>query len=131
MRKQFSVFALVLSLMVAIPATVYATSSGGIYSRTVFSSTNVTTSAYVQLFASTVKGVKAISVLNTGSAPIKVAFGAAGSEVDQIVVAPSSSSGVNGPVVYPLAAGYATRISVESLVQTNSTGELDVNLLYN
>lgn len=96
--------------------------------RVLYSSSNVTTTAYSQLVASTVKGIKGISVANSGSAPVKIAFGASGSEVDQIVVPQTT---LITPVYYPVSGGYGTRVSVISLVQTNSTGELDVNLIYN
>lgn len=129
--KPFGVFATVVTLILLIPAISKAVSSGATYARLPFATTNVTTTAYVQLFAQTQKGISAVSAFNSGSAPIKLAFGAAGSEVDQIVIPPNSSSGATGPVVYPIIGGYGLRVSVESLVQTNSTGELEINLIYN
>lgn len=131
MRKSvmslFAVFTLVATLFALAPTQALA-GSGALPVRVSFATTNVSTSAYTQLVASTVKGLKAVSVYNSGSSPVQIAFGAAGSEVVQLV-APASSS--LAPVVYPASAGYGTRVSVISVTQTNSTGELDVNLIYN
>lgn len=124
--KSFAFILAFVFTMIVAAQTAYA--SGGLPIRNAYSSTNVTTTSYVELVASTVKGIKGVSVANSGSAPVKIAFGASGSEVDQIVVPQTSAI---TPVVYPISGGYGTRISVISLVQTNSTGELDVNLLYN
>lgn len=119
------VLAFVFTSLAAMPAHAV---NDGLPIRNKFATTNVTTSAYVQLVASTVKGIKGLTVANSGSAPVEIAFGPAGSEVVQMI-APNTSA--LSPVYYPLAAGYATRISVISLDQTNSTGELEVNLIYN
>ena len=131
MRKSvmslFAVFALVATLFALAPIQALA-SGGSLPVRVAFASTNVSTSSYLQLVASTVKGIKGVSVYNSGSSPVQIAFGAAGSEVNQIVVPASASL---GPVYYPASGGYGLRVSVISVTQTNSTGELDVNLLYN
>lgn len=105
-----------------------AVSSGAQTVRVKFATTNVTASAYRELVHATTRGISGVSVINTGSAPVQLAFGPAGSEVVQSSHYASSSMPA---VVYPLQAGYSTRISVISLDQTNSTGELEVNFFYN
>lgn len=131
MRKSvmslFAVFTLVATLFAVAPTHALA-NSGSLPVRVAYATTNVTTSAYVELVHSTVKGLKGVSIVNTGSSPIQLAIGASGSEVVQLV-APASAS--MSPVFYPMSAGYGVRVSVISVTQTNSTGELDVNLLYN
>lgn len=123
-----SLLALVLFAF-AIPA--FAVTSGGTYSRVRYSVTPIGTTAYLELFSSTSRGIANVSVVNTGSNPIALAFGASGSEVQQMVVPPTNAS-VTAPQVYPLAAGYATRISAISLSgTTGGSGELEVNLFYN
>lgn len=123
-----AVFTLVATLFAVAPTHALA-GSGSLPVRVAYATTNVTTSAYVELVHSTVKGIKGISVYNSGSSPVQIAFGASGSEVVQLV-APNSASAF-GPVFYPVSSGYATRVSVISVTQTNSTGDLEVNLVYN
>lgn len=127
MKSLAFILSFVFTMFIAAQ-TAFAVGSGALPIRKVFSSSNVTTSTYQVLVASTVKGIKGMTVANSGSAPVKIAFGASGSEVDQIVV--PQTSGIT-PVYYPVSGGYGTQISVISLTQTNSTGELDVNLIYN
>ena len=117
---------LALAVMIAV-SIAYASTALPI--RVQFSSAPILSSAYSQLVASTVKGVKAISIAQSGAHSIEIAVGAAGSEVVQVIVAPSSGL---VPVVIPMATGYGARISAISLDgSTGSTGELQMNLLYN
>ncbi len=115
-------------LALSVLSTHTAIASGALPIRVAYSSSNVTPSTYSVLVAQTVKGIKGLSVANSGSAPVMIAFGASGSEINQIVVPQTSAI---TPVVYPVSGGYGLQISVISLGTTNSTGELDVNLLYN
>jgi hypothetical protein len=100
--------------------------------RNVYSTTPILTSAYVQLVSSTVKGISGVSVLNTSAVPIALALGAAGSEVNQIVVPGTAQVAAPQVVFYPMSAGYGVRLSAISLgASTGTVGELEVNLFYN
>lgn len=92
----------------AITSTILANNS--------YSGTNVTTSAYVQLIASTASAVNMVCLANSSGSIIKMATGAAASEVDRIYV-PAGGSGCFG---VNIAA--STRISLEALDATASTG---------
>lgn len=96
-------------------------------SRTQFSSTNVSTSAYTELVSATSKTLKGITVMNScTTSPLEIALGASGSETTQVIVPASMST-----VVYiPMAAPYGSRISVIALDHTASTGELQLNAVY-
>lgn len=129
--KRFAfLIAFILSSVVAMPSA-DAVTSGAQFVRVKFTATSsIGSTAYSELVSSTVRGISAVSVLNTGSNPIALAFGASGSEVKQTVHL-NTTAGVPA-VVYPLVAGYATRISAISLDGQNSTaGELELNLFYN
>lgn len=89
--------------------------------RNVYSTTNVTTAAYVQLVASTSGVTNVLEIFDSSGQTLKIAFGAAASEVDQFQIFP----GGNGRVTCTIAAG--TRISVRAVSATASSGELDIN----
>lgn len=86
-----------------------------------YSSTNVTTSAYVQLVASTTSACTAVEVYNQSSSSIYFATGAAASEVNQFIIPP----GGNGMV--PITIASATRISVKAVDANATAGSLIVN----
>ncbi len=127
MRKYLIGLLASVFVLVGVAQTSFAVSSGALAIRHNFSS-HVTASTYTELVASTVKGVKGMSLVNTGNQVVKIGFGPAGSEVGQLIV-PNSSTMT--PVYYPISAGYATRVSVISLDDTSSTGSLIMNLIYN
>lgn len=81
-----------------------------------YAATNVTTSAYVQLIASTTNALNIVCMSNSSGSIIKVATGAAASEVDRFYV-PGG-----GSLCYPLNIAASTRISLEALDATASTG---------
>lgn len=93
--------------------------------RNDYSSTNVTTGAYVQLLASTSAISKKFEVFDSSGETLVVAFGAAASEVDQFYIFP----GGNGLVRYNIPSG--TRISIKAISATANTGEISVNLYNN
>lgn len=99
--------------------------------RLKYTTTAVSTSAYQELVALTSRGVKAVSVLNTGPNAVELAVGAAGAEVVQIVVPGTSQVAAPAMVALPMVMGYGARLSVIALDGANSTGELQLNLLYN
>lgn len=104
----------------ALPATTGRAKVGQLYND--YSSTNVTTSAYVQLVASTASTVNKIEIFDSSGEALILAVGGAGSEVDQLYIFP----GGNGPV--DLAIPASSRISVKAKTATASSGFLAVNL---
>ncbi len=74
-----------------------------------YASTNITTGAYVEIVASCGELVREIEVYNGSSSAMYLAFGAAASEVDQIVVVP----GGNGRI--PVRIPAATRVSLKAI----------------
>ena len=86
-----------------------------------YTSTSVTTSAYVQLVASTTSATTEIEIFDSSGQGMIIATGAAASEVDQIFVFP----GGNGRVPLKIAAG--TRVSIKAKTATASVGFVMVN----
>ena len=89
--------------------------------RNDYTSTAVTTGAYVQLVASLTSACTEIEIFDSSGQTLKIATGGAGSEVDQINIFP----GGNGRIPLAIAAG--TRVSVRAVSATASVGELDIN----
>lgn len=89
--------------------------------RNDYTSVNVTTAAYVQLVASTTSATSEIEIFDSSGQTLKLAVGAAASEVDQIIIFP----GGNGRI--PLKIPASSRVSVKALSATASLGEIDVN----
>lgn len=87
-----------------------------------YSSTNVTSSAYVQVIASTTAAASMVEIFDSSGVTLYFAVGGAGSEVNQFVITP----GGNGQV--PLSVPSGSRISVKATGTTASTGILVVNL---
>lgn len=90
--------------------------------RNDYTSVNVTTAAYVQLIASTSGITNVLEIFDSSGQTLKIAFGAAASEVDQFLVFP----GGNGRITCKIAA--STRISIRAVSATASVGEIDLNL---
>lgn len=89
--------------------------------RNDYSSTNVTTGAYVELIASTANAVKEIEIFDSSGETLKLALGAAASEVDKLLIVP----GGNERVPFQMAAG--SRLSVRAVSANATTGELIIN----
>lgn len=87
-----------------------------------YSSTPVTTSAYVQLIASTSATSTKLEIFDSSGEVLILAVGAAASEVDQLYIFP----GGNGPVELNIPSG--SRISVKAKTTTASAGLLVINL---
>lgn len=81
------------------------------------SSTNITAAAYVTFVASTSYACSAILIHNPGAQPIKMAIGAAASEVDTGLVIPIGVS-----AFIPAQIPKAKRLSLRSLGGTQSSG---------
>lgn len=104
----------------ALPATTGRAKVGQLYND--YTTTNVTTAAYVQLTASTAATVNQIEIFDSSGEALILAVGAAASEVDQLYIFP----GGNGPV--QLAIPASSRISVKAKTATASAGFLAINL---
>lgn len=107
-----------------LPAILDVHETGGAYAdsvRNVYSSTNVTTGAWVQLIASTAAAINCITVFDSSGQTLKLGTGAAGFETIALIVPPG---GLGGCIPLHIDAG--TRISIEAISATASTGELDL-----
>lgn len=81
-----------------------------------YASTNVTTSAYVELVASSPISVSKLQVCDTSTKLLKIATGSAGSETDRFTVQ------VSGCVVVPYYFAPATRFSIKAVDASATTG---------
>lgn len=91
------------------------------HTRLDYSITNVTTAAYTQLIASTSSDTSEIEIFDSSGYTNLLAVGASGTEVDQIYILP----GGNGRIKLRIPA--SSRVSVKSVVQTLTIGELTIN----
>ena len=89
---------------------------------TSYSSTNVTSSAYVQIVASTTSTVNMVEIFDSSGVALYFATGGAGSEVNQFVIYP----GGNGQVQFAIAAG--TRLSLKAVSTSATSGTGIINL---
>lgn len=89
--------------------------------RNDYSSVNVTTAAYVELIASTGSEINQLEIFDSSGETLKLALGAAASEVDLLLVTP----GGNGIIPVNIPAG--TRVSIRAVSATASVGEIDIN----
>lgn len=90
--------------------------------RNDYTSVNVTTAAYVQLIASVAQDYQEFEIFDSSGQTLKIAFGAAASEVDQFLVFP----GGNGRIKKKVTSG--TRISIRAVSGTANAGEISLNL---
>lgn len=81
-----------------------------------YASTNVTTGAYVQLIASTPIPTARIEILDTSGKILKLAVGAAGSEVDICSVP------VSGSIVLPYYIPAGSAISIKAIDASATSG---------
>lgn len=88
--------------------------------RNDYTSTNVTTGAYVQLIASTSDVIETMFIFDSSGQTLFFAVGAAASEVNKFYIVP----GGNGWVPLEIPAG--SRISVKAVSATASAGELNI-----
>lgn len=90
--------------------------------RIAYSSTNVTTGAYVQLIASTPSAATSIQVFDSSGQTLQIGVGAAAAEVEQFIVIPGGNGFVN------LAIPSGSRIAIKAVSGTANSGEIDINL---
>ena len=93
------------------------------FDRHDYSATPVTTSAYVELVASTSAAVKEMQIFDSSGQTLVIAIGAAASEVDKLYVFP----GGNGNIKVKIPA--ASRVSVKAVSNTANAGEISINFL--
>ncbi len=86
-----------------------------------YTSTAVTTSAYVQLVASTAAAVNLIEIFDSSGQALILAVGGAGSEVDQLYIFP----GGNGQI--PLRIAASSRVSIKAKTATANVGYNAIN----
>jgi hypothetical protein len=92
--------------------------------RNDYTSTSVTTSAYVQLDAALDQDVRSIEVFDSSGSVLKLALGASGSEVDiPFHIVPG---GTTVPVAFIAARG--DRLSIRAVDASATTGQLVINL---
>lgn len=89
--------------------------------RNDYSSTSVTTGAWVQLIASTASTINSFDIFDSSGQTLELGTGAAASETRLVLVFP----GGNGRVPVSIAAG--TRISIRAVSGTANSGEIDIN----
>lgn len=122
MRKLIQVFACML-VLASCPYKALAIGNSVQRIRNVYSTTNVTTGAWVQLTAATTDVVSTAEIFDSSGQVMQLATGAAGSEVAiPLYVTP----GGNGQI--RLLIGKGVRLSVRAVTATASVGELDINL---
>lgn len=103
----------------------FATASNANILKIDTSATNITTSAYVQLSASTPITTRKVVISNGTSSILLMAIGASGSEVGLFAITATSSLVVE--LSNTLPAG--SRISLEAVSATASSGFVTVSLL--
>lgn len=115
-----------LSVVLASDQTSVPVTQGGLSSvglaRNNYSTTSVTTGAYVQLVASTSAAVSQLEIFDSSGQTLVLAFGGSGSEVDKIYITP----GGNG--IVPLAIPSGTRLSIKAVSANATEGEISINL---
>ncbi len=98
--------------------------TGGAYAdsaRNVYASVNVTTGAWVQLIASTAAVINCLTVFDSSGQTLKLGTGGAGVETIALIIPPG---GLGGCVPLRIPAG--TRVSIEAISATASSGEIDI-----
>jgi hypothetical protein len=85
-----------------------------------YTSTAVTTSAYVQMVASTSNATNHVQVFDSSGQAIYLATGGAGSEVNQIIIPPGGGE-------FPLTIAASTRVSYKAVTGSASSGYTVIN----
>lgn len=108
-----------------VSGTIGVTASGKTVVTTVrndYTSTSVTTGAWVQLVASLGATVTELEIFDSSGETLELGTGAAASETRLILIVP----GGNGRVPVSIASG--TRLSIRAVSSNASVGELDINI---
>lgn len=106
----------------AIPVTVGATTHAYVDSvRNDYSSTNVTTGAWVELIASTAGAIAHLQIFDSSGQTMELGIGAAASETRILIIPPGGLSST-----YDINIPTATRISIRAISATANSGEIDI-----
>lgn len=116
-----SMAVVVASDQTSIPTLIKGSTKVGLV-RNDYTSTAVTTGAYVQLIASTAALTNTVEIFDSSGETLVFATGAAASEVDQFYINP----GGNGQISFSIPSG--TRISIKAVSATASVGYINLNL---
>lgn len=92
--------------------------------RNDYSSVNVTTSAYVQVVASTAAAINRLYIADTSGSAMILAVGGAGAEVDQLYIGPGGSD-----APYELNIPASSRISIKALDVSATSGQIVLTAL--
>lgn len=111
------------NLNVVVTSTAAASRTSVNLARNVYSTTNVTTAAYVQLVASTSDITNQLFIFDSSGQTLVLATGAAASEVDKYYIVPGGNGLIN------LTIPASTRVSVKAVSATASSGELSVTFI--
>jgi hypothetical protein len=133
--------ALILALSL-FSQPVFAASQTAAYVRIQLHSANVASTSYTEIMSSTARAVKGITVFSTSQNPVEIAVGGAGSEVAHLLAPAGTLSSIefNGAPVgtytgqtnfFPVSIALGRRLAVRCLRSPCTTGELQVNILYN
>lgn len=91
--------------------------------RNDYSSTNVTTAAYVQLVASTADVINQLYIFDSSGQTLFLAVGGAGSEVNKAYIVPGGNGILN------LTIPASSRVSVKAVSASATSGELSITFL--
>lgn len=89
--------------------------------RNVYSVTNVTSGAWVELIASTPAEIQAITLFDSSGRTLELGLGAAASETRLMIVPPGGIDGII-PILIPVGS----RLSIRAISATASAGEIDI-----
>ena len=106
----------------SIPVTKTGTAIANAPVYNVYSSTNITTSAYVQLIASTSNATNIVDIFDSSGQAMILGVGGSGSEVVQYYVPPGGDT-------FTLAIPAGSRVAYKALTGNATSGYLLVNLL--
>jgi hypothetical protein len=102
--------------------TITGTVIGNAPIQNVYSSTNITTSAYVQLVASTTNVINTLHIFDSSGQAMILGIGGSGSEVTTLYVPP-------GGEIYTLHIPAGSRLAYKALTATASSGYLLMSFL--
>lgn len=126
--KKLLVSLFVLATSILQPLVSEAASISAVPKRVVYTGSNVTASSYYNVYPQSLKAIKAMSIMNSGSVGLYLALGATGSEIDQLIIPASMSV----PVIIPMAASGFQQISVKSISNmVVPVGELQISFIFN
>ena len=108
------------ALLFFLPLTVCA---GQFTARLLYSVTNVTTSAYVQLVASAPYTCNRVVIFDSSGQTLFLGIGSSGSEIAKIIIPP-------GGIDVPISINAGDRLALKALSGTANAGEVDLNCTF-